>query len=285
MGDRENQRRVFDFFVAHFKSQQPFKKSEVEAETDWGGSTFSTYWSKQFKQFVLDAGTNSYRISESFRPFAKWEAFQRHVTQVRRVSSDYTLFRHDSVLVFEFFMPLTNETHLRTALDALFYQDTILSRLRAIQRQTLNAQFPEVAGETEDKYFGRLCEWLAKRFQGYSITTVSGRFRAQDLMSITEAATIEENGDRYLIDETTAIVRFIFPCGTPVKRAVGAADSFEDLDPDSKNRSGEEEAKTIRWFFNALFVQSIIQVVNGEAEIWMVESGIRTRLHIWRVEG
>jgi hypothetical protein len=285
MGDRENQRRVFDFFVAHFKSQQPFKKSEVEAETDWGGSTFSTYWSKQFKQFVLDAGTNSYRISESFRPFAKWEAFQRHVTQVRRVSSDYTLFRHDSVLVFEFFMPLTNETHLRTALDALFYQDTILSRLRAIQRQTLNAQFPEVAGETEDKYFGRLCEWLAKRFQGYSITTVSGRFRAQDLMSITEAATIEENGDRYLIDETTAIVRFIFPCGTPVKRAVGAADSFEDLDPDSKNKSGEEEAKTIRWFFNALFVQSIIQVVNGEAEIWMVESGIRTRLHIWRVEG
>jgi hypothetical protein len=26
-------------------------------------------------------------------------------------------------------------------------------------------------------------------------------------------------------------------------------------------------------------------VVNGEAEIWMVESGVRTRLHIWRVEG
>jgi hypothetical protein len=78
---------------------------------------------------------------------------------------------------------------------------------------------------------------------------------------------------------------FIFPCGNSVTSSVGTADSFEDLDSDPNDKSGEEEAKTIRWFFNALFVQSIIQVVNGEAEIWMVESGLRTRLHIWRVEG
>jgi hypothetical protein len=285
VGNTENQLRVFDFFVAHFKSQQPFKKADVEAETDWGGTTFGTYWSKQFKQFVVPAGNNSFRISDAFRPFAKWEAFQRHVTQVRSVSSDYTLLRHDAVLVFEFFMPLTNETHLRTALDALFYQDTIQSRLRAIEHKILAAHFPGIAGESEAAYFARLCAWLAIRFQGYSVTTVSGRFRAQNLMTISEAAKIEENGDRYLIDETTAIVRFIFPCGTPVKSQVGAADSFEDLEPDPNDKSGIEEAKKIRWFFNALFVQSIIQVVNGEAEIWMVESGLRTRLHIWRVEG
>ena len=63
---------------------------------------------------------------------------------------------------------------------------------------------------------------------------------------------------RYLIDETTAIVRFIFPC--------------------------DEDEEAVRWFFNTLFVESIIQVVNGEAEIWMVESGMQNRLHIWRVE-
>jgi hypothetical protein len=285
MGNTENQRKVFDFFVAHFKSQEPFKKSDVEEQTDWSGSSFNTYWSKQFKQFVLPAGGNFFRVSDAFRPFAKWEAFQRHVTQVRRVSSDYTLFRHDAVLVFEFFMPLTNETHLRTALDALFYEDTIRSRLRAIGRSTLMAHFPGLAGENEDGYFARLCGWLSARFQGYSVTNVSGRFRAQNLMTITNAAVIEENGDRYLIDETTAIVRFIFPCGTPVKSPVGAADSFEDLEPNPSDNSGQDEAKRIRWFFNALFVQSIIQVVNGEAEIWMVESGLRTRLHIWRVEG
>jgi len=53
-----------------------------------------------------------------------------------------------------------------------------------------------------------MCQLIAKRFQGYSITTVSGRFRALDLMRMKQAATIEENGDRHLIDETTAIVRF-----------------------------------------------------------------------------
>ena len=73
-----------------------------------------------------------------------------------------------------------------------------------------------------------------------------------------DAAKLEERGGRYLIDETTAIVRFIFPC------------------------DGDEE--TIRWFFNTLFVESIIQVVAGEEQIWMVESGMENRLHIWRTE-
>ncbi len=280
----ENQRNVFNFLVEHFRSQEPFTKDELEEVTDWQGTSFPTYWSKQYKQFFISAGGNSFRVSDAFRPYAKWEAFQRHVTQVRRVSSDYTLLRHDAVLIFEFFMPLTNETHLRTALDALFYKDTILTRLKALNRSKLTAQFTLRTGESEEVYFGRLCDWLATRFQGYSVSTVSGRFRAQNLMSIPDAARIEENGDRYLIDETTAIVRFIFPCGTPVRRHVGTADEFEDPDPDPNDMSGREEAKMIRWFFNALFVQSIIQVVNGEAEIWMVESGLRNRLHIWRVE-
>jgi hypothetical protein len=280
----ENQHKVFEFFVERFKSQKTFTKKEVEAVTNWQGKSFSTYWSKQFKQFVVPAGGNVFRVSEAFRPFARWETFQQHVTQVRRVSSDYTLLVHDSVLVFEFFMPLTNETHLRNALDALFYKDTILARLRAIDLNKLHNQFPAEDGEAAEGYFERLCEWIAKRFQGYSITTVSGRFRALDLMRMTQAATVEENGDRYLIDETTAIVRFIFPCGQPQRISPAPAQDFGIPEPVSDDQTGVAEANQIRWFFNALFVRSIIQVVNGEAEIWMVESGMRNRLHIWRVE-
>jgi hypothetical protein len=280
----ENQRIAFKFFVEHFKSQQTFKRRELEEGTTWTKSSFNMYRSKQFKQFVIPAGGDLFRISEAFRPFARWKTFQQHVTQVRRVSSDYTLLAHDSVLVFEFFMPLTNETHLRIALDALFFADTILARLKALDWNKLTGHFAEVSGESKEGYYGRLCGWLAKHFQGYSITNVNGRFRAQDLMTIMKAAQIEEDGDRYLIDETTAIVRFIFPCGMPVKRPPGTAADFEDPESDPLDKSGEDEAKRIRWFFNALFVQSIIQVVNGEAEIWMVESGLRNRLHIWRVE-
>lgn len=96
---------------------------------------------------------------------------------------------------------------------------------------------------------------------GYSISHVGGRFRAGKIASLAGAAKVQLGGGRYLIDETTAIVRFIFPC---------------------KNR---KEAETVEWFFRFLFVESILQVVNGEDEIWMVESGIWNRLHIWRVEG
>jgi len=103
-------------------------------------------------------------------------------------------------------------------------------------------------------------------------------------MSMTEAATVEENGDRYLIDETTAIVRFVFPCGAPHRIPPGRAQDFDIPEAATDEHSGVAEADQIRWFFNALFVQSIIQVINGEAEIWMIESGMRNRLHIWRVE-
>ena len=126
----ENQRKVFEFFVERFKSQEPFTKKQVGAVTNWQGKSFPTYWSKQFARFVVPAGGNLFRVSEGFRPLARWETFRQHVTQVRG-SSDYTLSVRDSVLVFEFFMPLTNENHLRTALDALFYKDTIIRRLRA----------------------------------------------------------------------------------------------------------------------------------------------------------
>jgi hypothetical protein len=286
MGNTENQRAVFDFLVAHYKSQERFTKAELEAQTTWRGKTFSTYWTKLYEKFTLASGTNSFRVSDPFRPFISWSRFQRHVTQ-NRDSSEYTLLRYDSLLIFEFFMPLTNETHLRTALDALFYKDSIVSRLKACERQDLSRVFPLETNEIESHYFDRLCDWLASRFQGYSVTTVSGRFRAHDLMTIRDAAKIEEDYDRYLVDETTAIVRFIFPCGNPVRRGSGSVIDFDDPETDSTDLAGiagRDEAKKIRWFFNALFVQSIIQVVNGEAEIWMVESGLRNRLHIWRVE-
>jgi hypothetical protein len=71
----DNQRKVFDFFIERFKSQKPFTKKEVEAVTNWQGKSFPTYWSKQFKQFVVPAGGNVFRVSEAFRPFARWEAF------------------------------------------------------------------------------------------------------------------------------------------------------------------------------------------------------------------
>lgn len=50
-----------------------------------------------------------YRVTEVFRRFMTWERFQNHVTQNRQVATDYSVLTYDNVMIFEFFMPLTNE--------------------------------------------------------------------------------------------------------------------------------------------------------------------------------
>jgi hypothetical protein len=259
MPSDEPQRKALKFFIDHLQSQEPFTKADFETATGWGGSTLGTYWSKQFKPFVVPVGTNRFRVSEGFRPFISWKRFQRHVTQVRPVAADYSRLQYDSVIVFEFFMPLTNETQLRMTLDALFFKDTLLSKLKAIGKDKLIQHFAIKVGETDDQYFERILAWIDDHVGGYSTYHVDGRFRSDRLSTQEEVAKIQKKGCRYLVDETTAVTRFIFPV------------------------SDNTEAELVRYFFDALFVQSIIQLVNAEDEIWMVESGMKNRVHIWRV--
>jgi hypothetical protein len=217
-----------------------------------------------------------FRMSEAFRRFASWDRFQKHVTQVRSVSSDYSTLTFDNVIIYEFFMPLTNEEQLRTSLDALFFRDTILARLKALGVQKLSQQFPRNPKEPTDAYFDRALVWISNTFGGYSISHVSGRFKAGGIMTIAQSAQVQEDGGRYLIDETTAIARFVFPVGTPAKQTPPlTSDHFFDafVQHPASSPATEAEATRIRWFFGVLFVQSIVQVINGEAEIWMLESG------------
>ena len=286
MGDTQTQRQAFAFLLDRFHSQEPFTKEEFHgAIPDWTKKSFDTYWSKQIKRLVAPADRKSFVVTEAFRPYANWGSFRKNIaTQVRRIYSDYTSFTYDNLIIYEFFMPLTNEGHLRTALDALFYKDTILARLRNIGHEKVMEHFPVRLDEPIEAYLDRVCRWVSQQFGGYSVTHVNGRFRAGPLATMTEVADYQSHGDRYLIDETTAVVRFIFPCGEPLRRKTPITGvAFDD---EIYNAAAEEpgDAGTIRWFFRVLFVQSVLQVVNGEDEIWMVESGMRNRLHIWRVE-
>ena len=252
-----NQRNVFDFLLEHLDSKEPFLKRDLESKTSWKGQTFGTYWSKQLQPFVISIAGNRFRVSEAFRRYSTWERFHQHVTQVRRVAStDYSQLKFNIVRIYEFFMPLTNETHLRVALDALFYRDSVEARLKTINESEMVRIFPKNAKEDSENYVERLCQWIAQKFNGYSIYHVNGRFRADVLATRAE---VGQKSSRYLIDETTAVARFIFPC------------------------ESEEEAALVEFFFSNLFVKAIIEVVNGEDEIWMVETGFRNQLHIWRV--
>ncbi|NUM52427.1 MAG: hypothetical protein HUU46_02170 [Candidatus Hydrogenedentes bacterium] len=253
------QRKALEFFARFLQSQEAFSKQDFSKATGWSGNTLKTHWSKQFKPFVIPIGSGQYRVSVSFRPYANWKRFQRHVSQSRPVAADYKRIEFDNVVIYEFFMPLTNETPLRTTLDALFFRDNVSAKLRAIGVTRLSRQVSIRDGESQSAYLERICNWIDDHFGGYSIYHVNGRFRASKLLTREEAAEIEKMGQRYLIDETTAVSRFIFPC------------------------KDTNEADLVRYFFDALFAQSIIQLVNAEDEIWMVESGMKSRVHIWRV--
>ncbi|MCC6731034.1 MAG: hypothetical protein IT208_17045 [Chthonomonadales bacterium] len=252
-----NQRRAFEFLVEHWNSKKPFKKEDLRDKTDWSVTSFATYWSKQFLRLVLEVDGNkvAFRVSDAFSRFADWSSFQRHVTQVRRAVEIYKHNVHTIVRIYEFFMPLSNENALRGVLDSLFYKDTLDVQLDTISQKDIEKVFPRDEADN-DKYRQGVLEWIGRKFGGYSIYHVSGRFRAGGLKPRQEALT---DPSRYLIDETTAVTRFIFPCESAA------------------------EAGQVAFFFEKLFVRAILEVVNGEDEIWMVESGFENRLHVWSV--
>ena len=163
-------------------------------------------------------------------------------------------------MIYDFLMPLTNETHLRMTLDALFYKDSLLARLKTIGIPELKNTL-KFSDDSDKNYLGNVLRFIEDHFVGYSVYHVDGRFRSGPLRTQDEVATIQKRGERYLIDETTAVARFIFPY------------------------KSEDELHNVRLLFRILFVRSIIQLVNGEEQIWMIETGPQNRVHIWQSLG
>ena len=275
------QEQTHAFLLKHFERGSVFTKEELHTASGWAKmGTFNTHWSKQFEPLLVDSGSGKYRVGEAFRKLADQKAWFKYVSQNRN-ASNYTSYTHDAVVVFEFFMPLTNEADLRGSLDSLFYQDSIDRRLKFADKAKLQAVFPRNPNEANRAYLVRLRNWVSSKFGGYSINHVSGRFLAAELTTRKDSA--DNQWSRYLVDETTAVVKFIFPCGEPKQARFGDFSKYlEDL-LDETPANVHVEANKIRYFFHLLFVQSIVEAVNGEDQIWLLESGLRSNLHIWRL--
>lgn len=282
-----DQKRIFDFLLEHLRTKEPFTKEEMlEIIENWKDETIVTYWSKIYKQLLIPLEDGKYRVSDVFRKYTTVERFKKLTSQSRRsLRTNYQKINYKKVIIFEFFMPLVNESYLRDSLDTLFYKDTILTRLKNIvKKEDLEIYFPRAPKEEDEIYYKRVCDWISDKFIGYSILHVSGRFRNGELKTLSEAADLQKIGISYLIDETTAIVKFIFPVGPKIIKEIPDLLEYSenrDDDEDKIRKQIEQEAKCIRWLFNVLFVYNIVELV-GEDEIWMVESGIRNQLHIWR---
>lgn len=262
-----NQEKAFKFLKDKLNSQEFFTKQQFQDATGYTAVSFDTYMAKQFKGLLVPTGSGTYRVSGVFRQFSTWRRFRdRVVTQNRTFGRQYERHAFETVIIFEFYMPLKNEEFLRETLDSLFYEESVKLRLRLIDKQELATRFPALPGEEEEKHFDRICDYVSAKFVGYSIHHVNGRFRAGELRSRTELLIAETKAAEYLIDETTAVVRFIFPCKA------------------TATRTAEEDAELLRWLFEHLFVKNILEVVDAEDEVWLLESGMQHKLHIWRAK-
>jgi hypothetical protein len=254
MDDYDSPRKAFDFLLARLENSETFEAQELQHAAGWNDEEFQALWRRKLRSLVVDLGEDGYRVSQRFRRFASARRFEEYVERDPH-SAAYHEVVHDFLRMYEFFLPLTNESQLRAVLDSLFYRDSVMDRLRLLDQAELALWFPP-EGEKEDDYYDRICEWISGRFVGYSIYHVSGRFRTRDLVTHTEAARMP----RYLVDETTAVARFIFPC------------------------EYEKEALLTGYLFDRLFVQAVVEMVSEEEEIWMTETGMNNRFHVWRVE-
>lgn len=96
----------------------------------------------------------------------------------------------------------------------MFYRDTIAMRAEDIGLENFESLIARNPGMSDADYLNRICEIVSNKFGGYSVFRVQGRFKVGDLITRNDAGLCLANDQPYLIDETTAAVRFIVPCST-----------------------------------------------------------------------
>ena len=255
--------KSYDYLQTHAGKIITFRS--FLAFTGWAESTLNIYITKKFKEFLDD------RSAPGTQPMDREFYVDRSILNVGRdryydsfrqknwIFSKFNHTKYQTVKIYDFFLPLTNENLLRQNLDELFYRDTLNKRLQSINLTDLLPIYPLGKKESEQDYFERLTAQASDLFWGYSISHVGGRFRTgNEFLSRIDAA--EKTGKAYLVDETTAVVRFVFP--------------YEDNEI--------EHHEKLDSLFRLLFVKAITEATPDEDEIWLLESIGSTVLHRYK---
>lgn len=242
---------------------------DLATSVGWTERTAGDYASKHFGAYLTKVDEDRYRVLPAFKRVTLDE-FLDLVTQVKKPIATYERSTSDALVTYEFLLPLTKEDKLRDALDELFYADT-LAQLVGEMKELLPAIFPRNSDELDDTYEARAVAMVAKLIGGYSVSHVSGRFRfASTIASREEAARSLVAKKRYLIDETTAIVRFIIPCPSS-KTTHGASFDVAATPMQTDPKKFEADVRLIRGFFINIFVEAVVRTIKGEDLIWLLE--------------
>jgi hypothetical protein len=154
----------------------------------------------------------------------------------------------------------------------------VRQRISEIGLSKLEKKIDRISGETDEFYIKRICGLISEKFAGYSISHVNGRYRATDLTSREQAAKMLIYGERYIIDETTAAVRFIIPIEN-----TKISESFDEIRLDvALDPAAAKEISLIHFIFFNLFVETVVRNVKGEDAIWLLEETSHNRsLYVW----
>lgn len=266
----DSQRAAFRFFRQRASDSNLFSQADIERAVGWAPGSFTTYKTKHLKEYLTSKGSGKFSIKPHFLRISE-EEFDNIVSQSRKTVARFTRSVFDAVLKYEFLLPLTNERKLRSALDELFYRDHLLQRAKEIGVDTLVTILPKNGSESDDDYLERVVARVGALLGGYSIGHVNGRFRASSLKGHAEAAQVVASRGRYLVDETTAVVRFLLPLEASRKVHGGQFDVTKKSSVDSS--AFAVDLDVARRLFIAFFVESVILDIHGEDEIWFLESG------------
>jgi hypothetical protein len=130
---------------------------------------------------------------------------------------------------------------------------------------------------SDDEVVEFVVDFMDNTIGGYSLHLVSGRFRAGALTTRREVVARPFSQGPYLVDETTAVVRFILP----VSESQEPPSQMNLFEPARDTPSSNELAEQMRWLFLNLFAEAVTRVVKKEDEIWLLESGMRSALYRW----
>ena len=119
-----NQKLVFDFLIEHLKSQEMFSEEQLHEITSWTQSSWKTYWTKIFRSLLKQVDDNKFLVKELFRRYSTEKNFLKYISQSRKVGIKYSEIKYENVMIFEFFMPLSNENYLRRLAETHFFTRT-----------------------------------------------------------------------------------------------------------------------------------------------------------------
>jgi len=272
---KETTKLAFAFLVQHAQEKQPFSAEELSQNTGWSPVETRENIATRLNDLITASGENYLARPEILR--VRLDDFTDLFQQQKRLFSNYLLEVSPSILIYEFFMPLSREDRLREALDNLFYRDTIEQRIQEIGIDQIRIGLKLSQSDSDEKIQRLVFEFMESTIGGYSIYLVNGRYRADLLASRAEVLQRPIGSGSYIVDETTAIVRFILPVETDAEQFVHG----NLLEPAAPSVHAKQRAEQIRWLFLNFFAEALIRVVPKEDEIWLLESGMRSAFYRW----